>query len=247
MPAGCSVSCPHYFKLWIRAGEEKCAHPQDSCYSTDNSTFSRRLPAPGVFRVFGSLMGLDLLLTSPTKRRIRMSGMLRGRRAANCTNRHCFHLALHLSVSALKDGLISSAPGLRFKHLSSSPPSLPPPLSASQCLPESLPFCLPLLQAWWAKTWWTACSWEALGWMAITRAVQVIRQPAYFTFCTQIQIISCQTKWDNDLRCCALRCPREPLLMGLFHYFGPLLLWSGAKQFTMNANELKHLDPQIYQ
>ena len=151
MPAGCSVSCPHYFKLWIRAGEEKCAHPQDSCYSTDNSTFSRRLPAPGVFRVFGSLMGLDLLLTSPTKRRIRMSGMLRGRRAANCTNRHCFHLALHLSVSALKDGLISSAPGLRFKHLSSSPPSLPPPLSASQCLPESLPFCLPLLQAWWGE------------------------------------------------------------------------------------------------
>lgn len=178
-----------------------------------------------------------------------MSGMLRGRRAANCTNRHRFHLALHLSVSALKDGLISSAPGLRFKHLSGSPPSLPPPLSASQCLPESLPFCLPLLQAWWGEDV-VYCRQLGGSWMdglISPGLVQVIRQPAYFTFCAQIQIISCQTKWDNDLRCCALRRPREPLLMGLFHYFGPLLLWSRAKQFTMNANELKHLDPQIYQ
>lgn len=101
----------------------------NSCYFLSNRVFSKlidscvsqRQLAPGVFRVFGSLMGLDMQLTSATKRRIRMSGMQRGERAANCTNRHCFHLSV--SVSALEDWLISLAPGLRFKHLS-APPSL---------------------------------------------------------------------------------------------------------------------------
>lgn len=82
-------------------------------------------------------MGLDILLNSARKRR-GMSGMKRGERLANCTNRHCLHLSLSVSVSALEDGLISSAPGLRFKHLS----ALPFPSSSSVSQPVS-----PLLHA----------------------------------------------------------------------------------------------------
>lgn len=62
-----------------------------------------------------------------------MSEVERGKRAANFTNRHCFHLFCYLSVSvsASEDGLISSAPGLRFKHLSAFPP-FPSTSSVSQ-------------------------------------------------------------------------------------------------------------------
>lgn len=78
-----------------------------------------------------------------------MSGMQRGKRATNWTQRHRFHRSLYLSVSvcALEDGLISSALRLRFKHLCPPLPSSLPFLSASQCLPECLPSCIPPLQA----------------------------------------------------------------------------------------------------
>lgn len=76
-------------------------------------------------------------------------------------------ISLTVSVSAWEDGLISLAPGLRFKHLSAAPP----PSSSSVSQPVS-PRVSPLLLASITGMMREAVQdcrrlqdWEALGWM----------------------------------------------------------------------------------
>ena len=100
-----------------------------------------------------------------------MSGMQRGKRAANCANRHCFHLSLYrsVSVSALEDGLISSAPGLRFKHLSATPLLFLSTSSVSQPVsPRESPLLLASITGMMrgaVEDCRRLQDWEALGWM----------------------------------------------------------------------------------
>lgn len=142
-----------------KSGQERCAHTvyviimlpvtdidsplRRRIYWT--TTFPRWQLHPGAFGCMD--MDLDTLLhLAKTKKNV-----WDGERKEALIGIAIF---LSFSVFASEDGLISSAPGLRFKHLSA--PLLAPLFlcqPASQRLPECLPSWMPPLPAWWGKQW----------------------------------------------------------------------------------------------
>lgn len=148
-----------------------------------------------------------------------MSEMQRGRRAVNCANRYCFHLSISASISALEDELISSAVGLRFKHLSGLFPSSSSSSSSPSVSQPVAPRVSPLLHAsitendYRSCTHWggalkvlldgqTMCSQCPWNLQSLTSQLRITSNSTTIVFmlCVQMSkccLRTCLKKWDN--------------------------------------------------